>query len=418
MIENGNYKDILSYIESLHASRHLIAEAYCNGGVDIRDDNARELSVLQQIRVMGINPRKEESLRLTPRITELLDDRLSRFSLMAVASDFVGEVDHLNKLIAGYERACIENEAEDQDTFSDAFDMAAYKISDMIDNMIISVDTMAHNNFTNVRSYKERIIQNKHYTDQMKKLVKAISLLGDPELIQTMSHSHDLQLLHIIYSRHILDKMIGWRSKMLDIIGYLEEHMSDINKQTQPFSRLIRLFSMHMNRHPEYTPRDIEDYPDIPDWAYLHEGISIKPSPDVNDQAREEEYARLAKTIQRTESVIRRVRKEGVALKDDNLVTHIEVEHSPFEKSLLRLADMASTSKSPISARDYFSGQADAIQSEVDKSLICLASILDSNNRKRFFKLDKLRIARHDMPEEDKTQGNIYIRDFTLCQSS
>lgn len=418
MIDSGHYKDIVSYIESLYSSRHLIAEAYCNSGIDIREDNSRELSVLQQIRVMGINPRKEESLRLTPRITELLDDRVSRFRLMAVASDFVGEVDQLSKLIAGYERSCVENEVEDQERFSDDFDMAAYKISDMIDNMIISVDTMAHNNFTNVRSYKERIIQNKHYTEEMKKLVKATSMLSDPELIKTMSHSLDLQILYIIYSRHILDKMISWRSKMLDIIGYLEEHMADINKQAQPFSRLIRTFSMHMRRHPEYTPRDIEDYPEIPDWAYLHEGIAIKPYPDVSDLSRESDYIKLAKTIQRSESVVRRERKAGVALEDDNLVEHIEIEYSPFEKSLIRLISMATQTQKPISAREYFEKEAEIIPSQAEKSLICLASILDSDNRKRFFKLDKLLITRHDMPEESKNQGNIYIKDFTLCQNS
>lgn len=415
MSENSNYQDIVSYIESLHASRHHIAQAYCEHGIDINDDNIRALRQLQQIRVMNVNDEREDSLRLSRVIVDVLDHAVQRVRLFAVASNLAEDIDRLGKLADGYLKACAESRIEDQDTYITDFDHAAYGISEHIETMIVSVDTMAHNNFANVASYSEKIVQNRHYLDQMKRLVETVSQLIDLDLLEKLRTNADLVTLNTVYSRHILRKMAKWRAKLLDIIGYLEQYMSTI-RSVEPFSRLVRMMSMHLHRYPEYAPKDAEDYPEIPEWAYIHEGLPVNPYPDIDNEENEATYIKIAKSIERTESLVKPNRTKGVVLEVDEEEQIVELDFTPFEKSLIEFVGHVFDSTSPQSAKAFFDKKRLELGADAEDSLMCLASILDSDKRKNLLALDRIDIVRNDIPDPNPTHGNIYITDFIACQ--
>lgn len=414
--KNSHYQDIINYIESLHASRHLIAQAYCDGSIDVVEEHARPLRQLQQIRVMRNNANREDSLRLSSVMMKMLDQAVHRVRSLRGSTNLGDHLSRLFDLADGFQKAGIENLIDEQEVYASDFDLAAYDVAEEMDVMLMHVDTMAHNNFANVSSYNEKIRQNTFYLKEMTRLVEALSSLNDPVLIDLMESSLDLQPLFHVYSSHILNNMHKWRAKLLDIITHLEQYMHKI-KEIEPKARRIRDFSMFLHRHPEYSLREIEDYPQIPDWAYYHGGIAINPLPDVLNDDVVAPLIPIAHAIERIESIAPTTRQGGTLVLDDEQPVVI-VEPTPFERALHDMVAEAKQRSEPLSARHFFTTHALTQDIEMRISLICLASLLDNTKKAALFGFDALAIERELEPCDDPTVANLFIKDFELCQKA
>lgn len=414
--KNSHYQDIVSYIESLYASRQLIAQAYCDGSIDVVEEHARSLRQLQQIRVMRNNVNREDSLRLSSVMMKMLDQAVHRVRSLRGSTNLGDHLARMFDLADGFQKAGIDNLVDEQEVYASDFDLAAYDVAEEMDVMLMHVDTMAHNNFANVASYSEKIRQNTFYLKEMTRLVEALSSLNDPVLIDLLESSLDLQPLYHVYNSHILNNMHKWRAKLLDIISHLEHYMHKI-KEIEPKARRIRDFSMFLHRHPEYTPREVEDYPEIPDWAYYHAGFAIHPLPDVLNENLVEQLIPIAHAIERIESIAQTTRQGGTLVIDDDEPVVI-LELTPFERALHDLVSEVGQSPEPVSARDFFASHSLTKDIELRISLICLASLLDNSKKTVLFGFDALVIDRVLEPCDDQTIANLFIEDFVLCQKS
>ena len=77
---------IVAYLELLHASRHLIATAYTDGGVTLDEDNRRRVGRLQQHRVLV--PYLQDDFRLSPSLGRHLDEVFQRQRSYTVGANF------------------------------------------------------------------------------------------------------------------------------------------------------------------------------------------------------------------------------------------------------------------------------------------------------------------------------------------
>lgn len=412
---NSDYQDIVSYIEHLHSSRHLIAQAYCDGSIDILEENSRLLRQLQQIRVMRNNVNREESLRLSSVMMKMLDQAVHRVRTMKGSTNLNDHISRMYTLAEGYLKAGIEGRLEDQEVYSSDFDLAAYDVAEEVDVMLMHVDTMAHNNFANVSSYSEKIRQNEHYLKEMKRLVDAMGILNDPALIDILESSLDLQPLSLVYSSHILNNMHKWRAKLLDIIAHLERYMHKV-REIEPKARRIRVFSMFFHRHPEYNPRETEEYPHIPEWAYRHEGLDINPVPDVLNEEQAEPLIPIAYSIERADSITTKVRQGGMLIDDDeDLEQVVYIQPTPFEEAVHQLVHHARTTGTEVSAKAFFASNPLVNEIAGRVTLICLASLLDNSPKSSLFGFDDLTVKREVEQELDPASGNVFIEDFKLC---
>lgn len=411
---NSNEQDIVSFIESLHAARHLVAEAYCNGSIDIKDENQRLLRQLQQIRAMRPNVNRDNSLRLSSPMMNLLDQAVHRVRSLAISSNFTEQITRLMTLSEGYIKSGIESRFEDQDVYASDFDLAAYDISEEVQFMLMQVNMMAHNNFANTDGYAEKIRQNDHYLSQMKKLVSTLTQLQDPSLIEMLESSFDMQPLSQVYTRHILNNMSNWRSMVMDIIHHLEKYLNKLRK-VEPAAKRIRTFSMFLHRNPDYTPKDVEDYEEIPEWAYRHTGIVIKTHPDILDEATQDELISVAQSIERVKDHSTVERGEGVyEASDDEAV--IQINPPPFDILIYDFVGEVLKSSEPVSAKAYFLKSNALPEIELNVKLLCFAAILENSRKMIELEVDAINVERIDSPEKYLHQGNVDILDFIACQ--
>jgi hypothetical protein len=411
---NSNQQDIVAFIEDMHAARHLIAEAYCNGSIDILDENQKLLRKLQQIRAMRPNVNRDNSLRLSSPMMNLLDQAVHRVRSLAISSNFSDQISRLMTLAEGYMRATIETRQEDQDMYASDFDLAAYDISEEVSAMLLQVSTLAHTNFAHASSYGEKVRQNDHYLTQMKKLVSTLTQLQDPALLEMLESSFDLQPLSQLYARHILNSMSSWRSLLMDIIAHLERYLNKL-RQVEPNAKRIRVFSMFLHQHPEYSPREVDEYPEIPEWAYRHEGINITTYPDITDESTQDDLMDVAQSIERAKQTLTVVREEGVLIEDDEPEV-IELNPTPFDQMVYAYVQQAAQSTVGLSARDFFEASGYLPDTDLDVSLICFASLLDNPKKLKEVGADEVLIERIELPITNTYCGNITILDFTACQ--
>jgi len=418
MKNNSHHEDIVRYLEALHASRHLIADAYCNGSVDIGDESVRSLRQLQELRVMRIDPNREEAMRLSPRMVKVLDQVVNRIRSLQIAGNLSEQMARLNTLSENYLRACHETDEEHQDIYSSDFEMAAYELSDHVDEVLMNVDFMANNNFANVSNYAEKLRQNTHYLKQMKRLVETLSVLRDQGLLDMLESCRELQPLFQQYEIHILRNMNTWRAKLHDIIGLLERYMGKM-REIEPFAKRIRMFSAHLHRHPDYAPKDPDDYPHIPEWAYRHEGITIEMSPDILDDSIADALIPVAHSIERTNSLQVRERRAGqLRVDDENLEEVIVVTPSPFDIAVADLVEAVKQSPSNVSARHYFTHHEQSAAIDPAISLMCLTALLFNPQRCERFGLDQLHFNREELPLTDPLSGNITVLDYQICRKA
>lgn len=417
MSENSHQSDIVSYIEALHASRHLIAEAYCDGSISIDDENSRQLRNLQQLRIMRSHTQRENSLRLAPDYMKLFDKVVSRFRLMMVSSDLSSQMTRLHALVEGFQTACEEGQEENREAYGDDFDFGAYEISDAVDEMIMHVDIITNNNFANVDSYPEKIRQNTHYLAEMKRLVETLSVINDPALLDILQSSREVSPLLDQYEHHLLDKMNAWRAKLHDIITLLERYLAKM-RTIEPYAKRIRTLSIFLHKNPNYKPREPEDYPYIPDWAYRDEGLKLTAHPDVMDESQEEALIPIAKSIENIKNAIPRERKAGTLADDDETPRVKVIEPTPFERAVMSLSSQVKDHPEGLSAIRYLRTHELTKEIDLSVSLMCLALMLENKKKRKQFSLESIAVTRRVLPEPDALSGNIIIEDLLLCPSS
>lgn len=418
MSANSHHEDIVKYIEALYASRHLVADAYCEGSVDFNDETTRNLRYLQELRVMRIDPNREDAMRLSPPMVRLLDQVVNRIRSVQIAGNLSEQMGRMHNLSENYLRACYEADDDNQDTYSSDFEMAAYELSDHVSEVLMNVDIMANNNFANVSNYAEKMRQNSHYLKQMKRLVDTMSVLRDQGLLDLLESCRELQPLHRQYEIHILKNMNTWRAKLHDIIGLLERYMSKI-REIEPYAKRIRMFSVHLHRNPDYAPKDPDDYSYIPEWAFRHEGISISPSPDILDDEIAESMIAVAQSIERTNTLTVRERKAGKLNADaENLEEVVIVTPTPFDVAVSDLVQAAKVEQNGLSARAYFLAHEKSKDIDPAITLMCLTALLYNTQRCERFGFTELNFNRQELAINDPLSGNITILDYWVCQKA
>lgn len=412
---NSNHQDIIDFIESIHASRHVIAQAYCEGSVDILDDNQKALRQLQQLRVMRPDL-KTDSLRLSSGMMKLFDQALQRVRSLAISSNFSDQINRLSTLTEGFMKASLEGRSDDQDMYSSDFDLAAYDISEEVDYMLLHVGTMAHNNFANASSYVEKVRQNDHYLKQMKNLETTLRNLQDQDLLEVLDSTLDTKVLSQLYHHHIIGRLSNWRSMLLDIISHLERYLNKL-RTVEPNAKRIRSLSMFFHQHPEYSPREVEEYPYIPEWAYRHEGDALVAYPDIQNENTLDDLVLLAKGIASTVEQKTKKRESGILIPDtEELVA--ELNPTPFETMVFEYFQQARALKSPCSAVEYFRQSKYLESNDVGLVLMCFAALLDVPARAQEMGVGDFDITPILADNPNRFSGNVTVMDFVSCQKA
>lgn len=410
---NQSHDDIVAYIEMLYKDRHIIADTYCEGALGLTEQNQKSVRRLQQFRVMRPEGSRDESFRLGITLSKHLDEVFQRLRNYTVSSNWADQIHRLSKLVEEYSIARDEGRIDDQENYLSDFDGAAFEISEEVESLLMHARMSTENNFANVQTYKEKLRQNEHFLTLMKKVDNTLNSLQDRAFLDLLESSLAFEPLSIVYYRHIVDRLHGWGAILLDITSVLKAFLNK-EREIGQVAKRIRSMGLFLQKNPGYQPRDAEEYPYIPDWAYLSSGIAITASPDLSRDEVSESLIETARTIPSLNAAPRRVRSAGVLIEDQS-VEVMEVKVTPVEAAIINYLKAANVSHKPVSAIEFLAATPELESIDPKISLLCLMSTIDSRKNAGAPLIDGLTITR--MTEaEDPRSGNVLVWDISACK--
>ncbi|WP_338924138.1 hypothetical protein V0M98_38635 (plasmid) [Pseudomonas silesiensis] len=408
-----SHEDIVAYIDMLYKERHLIAETYCGGRVELTEQNQKRVRRLQQFRVLRPEGTREESFRLGITLNKHLDEVFQRLANYAVGSNFADQIQRLSRLVEEFGMARDEGRVDDQENYLSDFDAAAFEISEEVDALLMHARMSTDNNFANVQTYKEKLRQNEHFLTLMNKVSGTLVALQDRSFLDMLESTLAFEPLNTTYYRHIVDRLPGWRAILLDITSVLKTFL-DKERKIGEAAKKIRTMALYLQKNPGYQPRDAEEYALIPDWAYLAPGITINAYPDLSRDDIRENLIETARTIPSLTAAPRKARSAGVLVHDD-VVEVMEVKVTAVEAAIINFLRAANDSITPVSAREFLASTPALASIDPKISLLCLMSTIDSRRNSGARLIDGLTITRKT-EAEDARSGNVQVWDICACK--
>ncbi len=406
-------KSVMDHLELLSKHRRLIAQMYSDGYVTRNEENGRILTKLQQIRAVRINATVENTYRLSPTLNRLLNEATHRARNYDISADFGEQMARLSNLMDDYTDACLQNRFDDSLLIQGDVDATLYEMAEAMDDFLLHVRTAAENNFGNVRTYKEKEKQTEHYLNQLERILKALSMFDGEEILDDLAHP-EREILETLYQSHILDKLSEWRSRTVDIIQVLKTYLYKI-RTVAPRARRIRALQLYLQKHPEYEVRSPDEYPDIPEWAYHHEPLSIQLVPDLGNQDIRDSLVDVAKSIEKAVVVTVKARSPGTLLNEAAPVAAL-IKGSPLVVVSQRLLNEAAKSPSKISAACYFFQAEETKVLDQQSCMMCFLTLVEKQINANAKIIRRVSIQHVAKNESDMLSGNVIIEDVLLCQ--
>nr|WP_294863799.1 hypothetical protein [uncultured Pseudogulbenkiania sp.] len=406
---------IISYLELLHSNRHLIAAAYCNGGVGMDEDNQRRIRQLQQHRVLI--PYFQDDYRLSPSLGRHLDEVFQRQRSYAVGANFGELINRLPQLIVEYINASHENRLEDQEMYGSDFDVGVFELASLVNNELLSLRVITENQFANVRTLAEKQRQNEFYLDRAEKIGEAISMLEGDLLLGTLEGSTLLKPLFVVYQHQILTRLQEWRATHLDITAVLKAFLYRL-RQVEPEARRLRAFAHFLRKNPDYQLPEVDSIQALPSWSSRFAGLRLKVHPDLSSSQTRESFVDVAKAIPAAKITIVKERLAGHLIGDGTDKPVNVIQPKPVQLAFHRYLDAASSAMKPLSAVSWKRQQQEFTELDDEAWLLYTIHAIQMLGKGPKGRLREFQIERREAPRGHPRSGNIVVTDIELWKKA
>lgn len=406
---------IVSHLDLLYANRHLIAAAYCNGGVGLDEDNQRKIRQLQQHRVLI--PYFQDDFRLSPSFVRHLDEVFQRQRSYAVGANFGELINRLPQLIAEYVNASHETRLEDQDEYATDFDVGVFELASLVSNELLSLRVITENQFANVSTLAEKKRQNEFYLGRAEKIGEAISLLEGDHLLGTLEGSSLLKPLFVVYQHQILIRLQEWRATHMDITAVLKAFLYRL-RQVEPDARRIRAFAHFLRKNPDYHPPNVEEIHELPSWSSRFAGLRIKVHPDLSSSQTREALAEVARAIPSAKISIVKERTAGRLVEDGADKPVSVIRPKPVQLAFHRYLEAASLAIFPLSAVRWKRQQREFVGLDDDAWLLYAIHAIQMLGKGEKGGLRSFQVERREAPLGHMRSGNIVVTDMELWKKT
>lgn len=406
---------IIAYIELLHSNRHLIASAYCNGGVGLNEDNQRRVRQLQQHRVLI--PYIQDEFRLSPSLSRHMDEVFQRQRSYAVGANFGELINRLPQLIDEFISASHDNRQDDQDMYAADFDVGVFELATLVSTELLGLRVITENQFANVRTVAEKQRQNDFYLKRAQTIGHALSLLENEALLELLGDSALLKPLNIVYQHQILIKMQEWRATHRDITSVLKAFHYRF-REIEPEARRLRAFAHFLRKNPDYQIPDQNILQSLPDWASRFAGISLKAHPDISVSNTREELAEIAQAIPAAKVTIVKERPAGRMLDGAQDSRVVIIQPKPVQIAFHRYIDFSEHAVVPVSAIAWKRSQQEFESLDDEAWLLYVIHSTQMTGVGLYARLRKLHIRRVEAPGRHPRSGNIVITDIELWKKT
>lgn len=345
-----NTDGIISYLEALHANRHLVAAAYINGGVVMDEENQRKIRQLQQHRALV--PYVHEEFRLNSSLSRHLDEVFQRQRNYVIGANFGEQINRLQRLADEFLKASHENRLEDRDNYATDFDVGVFELREGIASTLLLLRTLTDNRFANVSTIAEKQRQNEFYIAKVEQLGSALAMLQADLLLEQLAASSLLEPLLSIYRHQVLDRLPEWRATVLDITAVLKAYLYRL-RQVEPDARRIRSFALFLRKNPGYEPPEGDDLINPPAWASKFGGQGIRSHPDLASGTVRDGLAEVAQGVPAAMVSIIRERKSGRLAEGGDTKRVVTLQPKTIQVAFRRYLDTVRSASDPLSALEW-----------------------------------------------------------------
>ncbi len=387
------------FLSRLFKCAGTVSTTYYNTRVVKTPDNAADIELLKQIRL--ISPDIRDTFQLRSSFRQFLNTALSTERLFAIGANVSGYFASLEKLLAEHSLAIQDGRDASAEQYEMAIREAISDIADSIDDELTILHAMVATKFAAVSTIAEKRRQNLHYQDRTSKLVNLLENFHFADFADQLAGNEDLALS---FRALLEDRIPTFREKLKAVLQQLQQYLFEFRK-IEDRARLVRSFALHLNRNPDWTPKNWDEAALPPEWIGLAAPLALTSHPDVVQPESEDVLREIAAGIPAS-AEMRIERRPPGQLVDENTETVVVVAQSPLKKAVRAFFTEAAESSEWISARRWWL-EHPSITTGIGED-IWLLRLVSEDEREGRGGLWSFRRVEHSHPVFD---GNVLIHD-------
>lgn len=395
----SNHTAVEIFLSRLFKCAGTVSTTYYNTRVVKTDENASDIELLRQIRLLS--PDIRDTFQLRSSFRQFLNTALSTERLFAIGANVGGYFARLEKLVVEHSLAIQDG----RDVAAEQYEMeireAISDIADSIDDELSILHAMVATKFAAVSTIAEKRRQNLHYQDRTSKLVNLLENFHFADFADQLAGNEDLALS---FRALLEDRIPTFREKLKAVLQQLQQYLFEFRK-IEDRARLVRSFALHLNRNPDWSPKNWDEAALPPEWVGLAAPLALTSHPDVAQPESEDVLREIAAGIPASAEMRIKRRPPG-QLVEENTETVVVVAQSPLKKAVRAFFTEAAESSEWISARRWWL-EHPSITTGIGED-IWLLRLVSEDEREGRGGLWSFRRVEHSHPVFD---GNVLIHD-------
>lgn len=364
---------IQASLQALSEHRALIEEAYVSGSISRTVENARDITVLQQYRILIADGRDE--FHLSGFLTKFLDVTTQKQRLYETLGEDI-EVLHerIHKLRHEYTMQLLSGRSDELDVIVGQFQDACNDLADSITHSLSRLLVQTETRFGVAATLAAKMRQNEHFLKQAENLSRGLGVLERSEDNFGALYEGDPlhEDLNRPYDRLVTSRLREWSSEVLRIVNILRAYLFRL-RQMEPDVRRLRDFADFLHQNPAYDPPDLTDNRNLPSWLRYAPGIKIQSHPDIEDDSCIPELEAIALKLPTVERNAVTKRESGKFHKPSR-TEKVKVSAPPETRALIKYVAQALKSETPLPAREWFREEGEGLGVSEDLWLFLLLS--------------------------------------------
>ena len=400
----SNQTAVEIFLSRLFKCAGTVSTTYYNTRVVKTDENASDIELLRQIRLLS--PDIRDTFQLRSSFRQFLNTALSTERLFAIGANVGGYFSSLEKLLVEHSLALQDGRDASAEQYEMAIREAISDIADSIDDELTILHAMVATKFAAVSTIAEKRRQNLHYQDRTSKLVNLLENFHFADFADQLAGNEDLTLS---FRALLEDRIPTFREKLKAVLQQLQQYLLEFRK-IEDRARLVRSFALHLNRNPDWTPKNWDEAASPPEWVGLATPMALACHPNIAQPESEDVLREIAAGIPAS-AELRIERRPPGQLVEETTESVVVVAQSPLKKAVRAFFTAAAESPDWISARRWWL-EHPSMTSSVGED-VWLLRLLSEDEREGRAALWSLRRVERPHPLFD---GNVLINDVLAAQ--
>ncbi len=326
---------VASLIRKVGSADQLLAEAYVNGTVFVDDNNQALIDSLKKISLLRIADQSDE-FRLTSDIKRLIDKLLLRNSSYRQNTNMAKVLANVTEDIDAYRQALEKNGLDEANYHLEHIDDNLYESLEQLESCLCVMFSAITSQFGFVNSLSSKIRENTRalsYAQQLVKELNQINLFNCYDWINCWSAPSELSNKVI----HFIDQYKDIVVRLASIVDRMKTLLFTLRLQEQTANR-TRAMARFLKQHPEWSPREWSEEPNIPHILKRDIGLNFKAGINSSKSSLQNDLISIVQELKRQNTTIKLQNKNRQAMPVDSSETiHIDYQRDDYEQHIEEL---------------------------------------------------------------------------------